>query len=355
MIRNQEMILVVEDDAVQQKIIGALLQKMGYLVSFAANGIKALEYLDSHSCDLILLDLVLPEMDGYQVIEAMKSSPALRNIPIIIISSIEDIESINQCISMGAADYLIKPVNPKFLSARITGSLANKRLHDQEIIHYQEMEKINKKLELMNNITRHDLANQIQVISCTLNMLLSGEKEGDFLAMAVKATNDVREILTFARQYQDIGKKQPQWHHITSVIEKNCTDPTFEGLEINTDIPSLQVYADNLLEKVFYNLLENSVRHGETVTTVFISGEEVPEGYLLVYADNGVGVEEKNKERIFHHGYGKNTGLGLFLIREILAISGITIHERGVAGEGVRFEMRIPEGVFRLTPSDNHS
>ena len=112
----------------------------------------------------------------------------------------------------------------------------------------------------------------------------------------------------------------------------------------------MEVLADLLLEKVPYNLIDNSMRHGKHVTRIKMSSEQVGDAVLIMYEDDGVGISVEDKKRLFEKGFGRNTGYGLFLIREILAITGITIMERGQAGQGVRFEMLVPPGAWRRTP-----
>jgi signal transduction histidine kinase len=102
------------------------------------------------------------------------------------------------------------------------------------------------------------------------------------------------------------------------------------------------------VEKVFYNLIENSIRHGEHVTTVWFSAEENGDGLILRYRDNGIGIPENDKSKLFLKEFGKNTGLGLFLSREILSITGITITENGEPGKGARFEIMVPKGSYRF-------
>ena len=110
----------------------------------------------------------------------------------------------------------------------------------------------------------------------------------------------------------------------------------------------LQVYADPLLEKVFENLIDNSLRHGEHVRNIEVGCEKRGTGLVLLYRDDGAGIPDTEKEKIFEKGFGKNTGLGLFLIREILAITGLSIRECGQYGSGVLFEIQVPEGGFRF-------
>jgi signal transduction histidine kinase len=106
-------------------------------------------------------------------------------------------------------------------------------------------------------------------------------------------------------------------------------------------------YADSLFEKVIFTILENSIRHGLKVTDVWFSYQIQNSGLLLIYEDNGIGIGKGNKTRIFEKNFGKNTGLGLFLVLEILSITGISIRENGKEGEGVRFEISIPDGIWK--------
>jgi signal transduction histidine kinase len=111
-----------------------------------------------------------------------------------------------------------------------------------------------------------------------------------------------------------------------------------------------------MLGKVFYNLLENSVKHGGKPIIASFCCQDGDDGDLLVtYEDNGIGIPESDKSHIFERGFGRGTGLGLFLSREILAITGITIVENGELGKGARFEMRIPNGTFRFRPPEPSS
>ena len=104
-----------------------------------------------------------------------------------------------------------------------------------------------------------------------------------------------------------------------------------------------------MLERVFFNLLDNSVRHGEHVTEIRVSSLLDKNGLNIVWEDNGVGIPPDQKEKIFERGFGKNTGLGMFLTREILSLTDITIQETGEPGKGARFEITVPNGMWRNT------
>jgi signal transduction histidine kinase len=114
-------------------------------------------------------------------------------------------------------------------------------------------------------------------------------------------------------------------------------------------VTGVEIFADPLIQKVFYNLMENSLRHGERVTTMEFSSRESEAGLVITFRDNGEGISAEDKKKLFQKGYGKHTGLGLYLSREILTITGITIIENGKLGTGVRFEMTVPKDAYRFT------
>jgi adenylate cyclase len=125
-------LLVVDDNRVNRLLLGRLLEQLGHTVAFAENGREALEALRRRPVDLVLLDIEMPEMDGYQTLGALTADPNLRHIPVVMMSSVEEVDSVARCIEMGAEDYLFKPVNSVLLKARIGSSLEKKRLRDQQ-------------------------------------------------------------------------------------------------------------------------------------------------------------------------------------------------------------------------------
>jgi DNA-binding response OmpR family regulator len=133
------LLLVVDDNGINRIMLSRYLNKLGYQANLAENGRQALEHLQSKSFDLVLLDVEMPEMDGYQVLEQMKAVPHLRDIPVIMISAVDELESVVRCIELGAQDYLPKPFNPVLLRARLTACLERKRLRDQEVDYLQQV------------------------------------------------------------------------------------------------------------------------------------------------------------------------------------------------------------------------
>ncbi len=140
-------VLVVDDNEVNRDMLCALLEADGHKAAVAENGKLGLEALNGNSYDLVLLDVMMPEMNGYQVLEQMKSTPRLRDIPVVVLSALDEIGSVVRCIELGAEDYLPKPFDPVLLRARIGACLEKKRLRDQEVQLRNELEEWNKRLE----------------------------------------------------------------------------------------------------------------------------------------------------------------------------------------------------------------
>ncbi len=205
----------------------------------------------------------------------------------------------------------------------------------------------NAKLQLLSSITRHDILNKVMIVKGYLGLAeeeQGGEMLTEYLKQAQTATDEIQRQIEFTREYEQLGIQTPSWKTISSLIES--IDDT--KLPIACDCAHVSIYADPMIERAFFNLYENTLRHAEGATGVQISCEETEGGLLITWEDDGPGIPDHEKEIIFERGYGKNTGFGLFLVREILDITAITITEDGIVGEGVRFRILVPEGGCRI-------
>src|SRR5438876_11742572 len=135
-------LLVVDDNSMNRIMLSRYITKLGYQTTLVENGRQALDKLQGESFDLVLLDVEMPEMDGYEVLEHLKAHPRLRDIPVIMISAVEELESVVKCIELGAQDYLPKPFNPVLLRARLNACLERKRLRDQEVDYLQQVGRV---------------------------------------------------------------------------------------------------------------------------------------------------------------------------------------------------------------------
>ncbi|UBF25799.1 response regulator [Kovacikia minuta CCNUW1] len=162
-------ILVVDDVEANRDLLLRRLQRQGHTVVVAENGRQALELLQTQPFDLILCDIMMPEMNGYQVLEHLKADPAQRHIPVIMISALDDIESVVRCIELGAEDYLFKPFNPTLLKARINACLEKKNLRDQEQAYLKQLQAEQEKSErLLLSILPKPVAEQLKQTQSTI-------------------------------------------------------------------------------------------------------------------------------------------------------------------------------------------
>lgn len=160
---DESSVLVVDDNEVNRDLLARRLQRQGHAVTVAEDGLQALELMRSAPFDLVLLDIMMPQLNGYQVLENLKADEKLRHIPVIMISAVDDIDSIVRCIELGAEDYLSKPFNPVLLKARISACLEKKRLRDQEQAYSQELAEEKEKSErLLLNILPQAIAERLK-------------------------------------------------------------------------------------------------------------------------------------------------------------------------------------------------
>ena len=171
----------------------------------------------------------------------------------------------------------------------------------------------------------------------------------DFITRAQHAADTINEQITFTGDYQHLGITDPVWQNVTVSVHKAEAVLPMRNVNVETDLAHLEIFVDPLFEKVFYNLIDNSLRYGgDRMTTIRISAQESDASLSIIFEDNGAGIPVDDKKHLFSRGFGKNTGLGLFLSREILSITGMTIMENGVPGRGVRFEITVPKGGYRF-------
>jgi PAS domain S-box-containing protein len=212
----------------------------------------------------------------------------------------------------------------------------------------------NRKLNLLSSITRHDIRNQLMALKTYLQLnedsIDKPAELADYFIREMKIADNIERQISFTRDYEDLGVNAPSWQNVDAVVRVAMASLPLGDLRVTRDTSGIELNADALFEKVFYNLFDNALRYGGSgLSEIRISSREGPSGSLVLsFEDNGAGVEAGDKARLFAKGFGKNTGLGLFLSSEILSITGITIAETGIPGHGARFEMTVPKGCYRF-------
>ena len=209
----------------------------------------------------------------------------------------------------------------------------------------------NRKMHLLSGITRHDILNQLTVLQGNLEFMR--ERITDpvllgYMDRQQQALGFISRQIAFTQDYQDLGVRAPDYRGLRECVAHAAADLDARDLTLVSEAGEFEIYADPMLEKVFYNLFENSVRYAGPAPEVRVGCRRRGESLLIVVEDNGPGIPAHEKERIFIRGFGRNTGLGLFLVREILLTTGIGIRETGDPGRGARFEILVPQGGWRV-------
>ena len=215
----------------------------------------------------------------------------------------------------------------------------------------EALRQSNVKLRLLTSLTRHDIYNKISAVDMFHNLALQSsdpERIHEYLQYARSAGEQIEKIISFTREYENFGIYGTGWLAIKPIVDSASEETDFPGIQFYNDVPqNLEIYTDPIIRKVFTTLLENSIRHGERVTQIHVRADRSDGDCTIIYEDDGIGIVKEEKEMVFEHGYGKHTGIGLFLAREILSITGLSIEECGTYMHGVRFEILVPTGKWR--------
>ncbi len=315
--------------------------------------------IDTASRRIMDLNTAVVDLYGYQREEFFRLSPADLFTEPEKFNKLLDQKSPGLCLSrQRKKDGIIFPADVSYATFELKGRrILILSIRDLSTA-YQTADALrlaNTKLNLLIGVTRHDVLNNLTVLMGYNDLMKHTVRDGKILEMLDKeeiALKAVQRQIDFTREYYNLGVKSPLWQNVCE-ISTRAYSQFITTVHFTCDTQDLEVYADPLLEKVFYNLFDNAIRHGERITHVRIyCAREGPE-LVLIFGDDGRGIRPENKDRIFKRGFGKHTGLGLFLTREILAITRIDIAETGEFEKGARFELRIPAGMFRFPEADN--
>lgn len=217
------------------------------------------------------------------------------------------------------------------------------------------LSQVNHQLTILSSITRHDITNNISTVLAALaliEMKFSDPQLKEYLGIISSSLDTIITQIEFTRVYETLGVNRPVWQRLETVIpQPKVTD----SYRLVAEVSGYSVYADQMLGKVFDNLLDNSLRHGGGVTEIRVHTRLSEDGLVIMWEDDGIGIAKGDKKKIFKRGFGNNTGLGLFLVREILSITGMSIHECGEEGRGVHFEILVPKTGYSYSKRDDPS
>ncbi len=241
------------------------------------------------------------------------------------------------------------PVRDK--NGEITGIVAIIRDNSDRIAQHDVLERANTKLNLLSSITRHDILNKITALRLYCSLIEEDEDPAQNREMLMKIeemASIISDLVTFTSYYQNLGINTAKWIAPVEVVSRIGDLIELGDIRIKNEFGQIRILADPLFEKVLYNLFDNAVRYGRTITTIRTGYELTEDGVTLFIEDDGVGILPKEKEKIFERNVGHGTGLGLFLSREILSVTNLSIRENGTPGKGARFEILVPSDKYQI-------
>lgn len=375
---SKAVVLVVDDNEMNRDVLSRRLEQDGHSVVAAQNGREALEIVRQLSIDLVMLDIMMPEVDGYETLRQIKSDETLRDIPVIMISAVDQIDSVVRCIELGADDYLTKPFEPTLLRARTRACLQKKLAHDREVsLHeelarnYQHLQKLESQRDNLTHMIIHDLRTP-------LSSLISGMQT---LPMMDKLSVDQQEVIDIA-----LGGGERLLEMINSLLDLNKMESgsmklNYMLLDVQELLSSaasqvaqlaeagnvkLLVEADpgvssfegdeDILRRTLVNLLGNAIKftpEGGTVTLTATGGKDgAPVQFII--KDTGEGIPANDLGKIFDKfgqvesrksGRNMSTGLGLTFAKLAVEAHGGQIQVASKPGEGSTFFFTIPLNV----------
>jgi signal transduction histidine kinase len=350
-------LLIVDDNEISRDLLTRHLQRQGHKVTAAENGRQALEMIQTHPFDLVLLDIMMPEINGYQVLQHLKNHETWRDIPVIIISALGELDSVVRCIEMGAEDYLFKPLNPVLLRARIGACLEKKRLRD----HAKEQQE--RLAELGENIAG--------LAHCVKN-LLNGFKGGEYLLNRAIKKQDlgmigkgwsmvekniarisklVLDMLTYVKDRELEYSEVDLNNLIEEAREVLSLQADKMGVEIKTktDKNLRQVTLDSKgILRCLVNLIGNGIDAcSQNGGVVSVESRLDSDGYFeLAVSDTGCGMDEDTLKVLFRKFFStkgsQGTGLGLPVVQQIVKDHQGSITVKSELGKGTTFSLRLP-------------
>lgn len=158
----------------------------------------------------------------------------------------------------------------------------------------------------------------------------------------------IHQQLQYTKEYQEMGVHPQEWINLLQTLRMILSLAELGSIQMFIDVGDLEIFCDPVIAKVFSHLMDNTKIHGKKATSIHISCHETAEGLTLVYEDDGVGISDEQKKELFMRNAGTKSGFSLFFIHDLLEVSEMTIRETGLPGEGVRFEIGIPRGIYRF-------
>lgn len=374
-INANDSILIVDDNPKNLQVIGALLNTEGYKLAMANSGEKALHYLTKKRADLILLDIMMPGMDGYEVCMRLKENPDTKDIPVIFLTAKTETKDILKGFQIGGVDYVTKPFNKEEILARIKTHIELKKSKDKILVQNQQLEESEESLRISNktkdkffSIIAHDLKNPIAGFYSLSEMLkrdyhdMNDEEKLDFISLMHSSAKGLfsllENLLNWSRAQTGTVPYEPDILQVHQIVKD-----TFEVMKLNADKKGIKLKSDigedivaygdaNMITTVIRNLVSNALKFTNEGGEVRLSSKEMENLVEISVSDTGIGMSPENMAKLFridvhHSSLGTNeekgTGLGLILCKEFVEKNGGKITVKSEEHIGTTFTFSIPK------------
>lgn len=362
-------LLVVDDNEMNRDVLSRHLERQGHRVLVAENGEQALEMLAAQTFDLMLLDIVMPEMNGYEVLQHVKQRGMLFDLPVIMISALDEMDSVVRCIEMGAEDFLTKPFNPILLKARISACLEKKRLREMAVEHLQDLVRMSEEMAKDKadflRIMAHELKSPVSAAKMMADLLACypGEnpKIADISRKISARMDQLLDLIKALREFARVKAGDPLGEitvfNLVEETQKGCEPYLLQAEEkgltmtIESEEPSLLIRFDiQGFAMIISNLVENAVQYTPE-GSVHVTLKRQDALAVLDVTDTGIGIPEADLPQLFaefFHGSNarqqqlQGRGLGLAGVKEVIERFGAEIDVQSRENEGATFTVRFP-------------
>ena len=354
-------VLVVDDNRGDLRLAQEAIRGDEFELCTATNGIEALAAIERHQPDVVLLDLVLPDMDGADVLRRIRENEASRDLPVIIVTGKSDVDDVVGGLEHGATDYITKPYHPDIARARI-------RLHYNAKVGRDELKRISRLKDEFLSVASHDLQNPVSTIIGYSGWLLEG-RAGDLSAthrdsvvrifknatFMKELIGDLLDLLKIEAGRMTIYPERTDVQHVVAeAIERNGFSASDKGIELRAIVdPRMPpLTADPIkLQQLLNNLISNGIKFSNPGAQVEVHARRALGGIELAVADTGQGIPEAERDQLFRK-WGqlsvratrgeKSTGLGLMIAKKIVDLHGGRIWVESEVGKGSTFHVWLP-------------
>lgn len=361
-------ILIVDDVMSNVLLLKVLLTNEKFQIATASNGRQALDQVTKEKPDLVLLDVVMPDMSGFEVSQQLKANPETAEIPIIFLTALNSTADIVKGFQVGGNDFISKPFNKEELIIRVTHQISLIAAKRIIVAQTEELRKTIIGRDKLYSVIAHDLRSPMGSIKMVLNMLILnlpsdtiGPEMYELLTMANQTTEDVFSLLDNLLKWtkSQIGKLKVVYQDIDmvevteGVIEIFSMVAELKKISIRLETPSkLDVHADiDMIKTVIRNLLSNAIKFSNEETEILVTVQEQEGMAVVSVKDSGCGIDEENQKKLLHTDthfstFGTNneegSGLGLLLCQDFVIKNGGRLWFTSAKGEGSTFSFSIP-------------